>query len=282
MRRAGGESVISEQRSSSFPLQRTLGRLTPWVPAITALVLVALAVHQWGEVGARDASSPPRTSALRLSEQLPPVIGPWVAQVWEPSDPARSLLRQVDHRGWVYENVVTGRRVAVLVVQGAERRDLVGYAPSRWYADRGWRESDKRVVTWRVAGLDVPASEQEFSAPGGDGPDQASLGEAGAHVIVTSFAMGSGGWLAPTLDAARAPAPDASPASPASSRLGGRGPTAGDPAPAIPLAPRGITALVHVAFPGDTPLAERHSAMNSLMRGVILSIQHDRDAGVEQ
>ena len=248
-------------------------RLGVWVPAVTALVLGGILWHQWGELG--RSPSPEQVSAhtVLLTERLPQVVGPWVGRSWDPPDPARPLLRRVHHRGKIYENVQTGHRVAILIVQGAGRRDLLGYTPSRWYADRGWRGFAERAGIWQIAGFDVPVIEQEFSAPGREGPEQAPLGEAGGQLIVTSFAVHSDGRLSATLDPPEVFSAAAEPSSA----------TAFANIPSGSFASRhdGATALVKAAFPGDTPLTDRREAMNRLTRGVILSIQNDKGVGAK-
>ncbi len=230
---------------------RRLNRvLTPLAPAITLLVLGLLVVQQWRQGGEQVAAAPSPVVG-GVGEDLPEIVGPWVGQSWDAPASSRPMLRPVQHHGRVYENVETGRRLAVLLVQGADWHDLLGYVPGQWYADRGWQVVAEREVDWRIAGMVVPAMEWDLSGFGRRGPAGASLGEAGGQLVVTSFAVLPGGKLQRTLKAGTA----------AAGRDRQLARAAG---------------LIQVAFPGDTPRQERQEAMNKLMRAVILSIQQEK------
>lgn len=244
---------------------KTLGHisrvLTPLVPAVTVLVLGTLAVHQWRAEPEPDGARAADGARWTLADALPVSRGAWVGEPWHPVEPGRPLLRDVQRQGRVYEHVETGRRAAVLMVRAGDWRDLLGYNVPQWYADRGWQVLEQRQVTWRVrhngGSVSVPAIEHELSAPGRRGPSGAALGEAGSQLAVTSFVVDAEGRLRATLE------PD---------RLGDRLAVGG-------LRHGDAQALVHVAFGGDVPRRERESAIDDLMRALILSIERERGGG---
>lgn len=249
------ESRANTTRSRVLP--RISRILTPLVPAVTLLVLGTLAMRQWSHedqmVPTRDSEATPRA----LDEALPVSQGPWVGEAWPAVNSGRPLLREVERRGRVYEHVETGRRAAVLLVRAADWRDLRGYALPQWYTDRGWRVLGHRQVTWRVGRTAVPAMEHELAAPGRSGPSGASLGEIGGQLTVTSFIVDANGGLRRTFEGEQVGV-----------RSAGRGARDGV-----------VTLLVHVAFTGDVPAAERQSAMEHLMHALILPIERDSEDG---
>ena len=219
--------------------------LTPLAPALTLLVLGGLAAQQW-TAGPDSADGPP-AAGPRLTGHLAPTIEPWVGQPWQPPDSIWPMLHGVERLGRVYENVQTGRRVAVLLVQGTEPRDLRGYAPPRWYTARGWHRRGHRKVDWRIADANVPAGLHNFSQPGVRGPQGAALGPAGSQLKVTSFVVWADGSLTRRVS-------------------GGAGAFASGTG-------RGRVSLVQVILPGDTPHKECETILDKLMRAAILSIQ---------
>ncbi|MFW6059415.1 MAG: hypothetical protein ACODAQ_04500 [Phycisphaeraceae bacterium] len=242
----------------SQTLRRLSRVLTPLAPALTLLVLSVLAVRQWTE-SPRPAVDRP-VAALRLSEHLPSAVGPWISERWEPPAAVPAAVRSAPRpRGRVYENVDTGRRVAVLVVEARDWRELRGYSPPQWYPSRGWRILAQRPVEWSVAASAVPAMEYDLAALGSVSSLGVRLGEADTQLTATSFAVLPMGRLAARLTDAGAVGPALEPAG-----AGGRARRAG---------------LVQVMFAGDTPHRERQSAINSLMRAAILSIQQEKSAG---
>lgn len=251
---------MNELRTSTSErrlLHRVSRILTPLVPAVTLLVLGTFAMQHWSHAGEaiskRDASAVP----WALDEALPVSQGPWVGEPWPAINSGRPLLREVERRGRVYEHIETGRRVAVLLVRAEDWRDLRGYALPQWYTDAGWRVLDRRQATWRVHRTRLPVMEYELSAPGRRGPSGASLGEADGQLTVSSFLVDADGGLRRTFEAESIDAPPLD-----------RGLRAGV-----------ATLLVHVAFAGDVPAEERQSAIEDLMRALILPIERDSDDG---
>lgn len=247
---------VRESRVWGRPLRRIQRVLGPLVPAITVLVLVTLIVRQ-GPAPAEEAASPATERPWRLTEPLPATLGPWIGRAWEPAEPTRPMLGQVQRRARVYEHVDTGERAAVLLVRGVDRRDLRGYALPHWYTARGWQVIEERAVAWDVADQRVPAMEYEFSGPGRRGPGVPELGEVGDHVTVTSFVIGADQTLGRVLEDGRAAGPTA-----AGAARGG-----------------GALTLVQIAFAGDRPRQARQTAVNRLMRTIILPIKQGKGAG---
>lgn len=226
---------------------------------MTVLLLVVLGTHQWS----RSPQPEPVVdgeSYIHLAGDLPTVIGPWVGQRWQPPVLGRSV-KGLSRQGRVFEHLDTGRRVAVLIVQGPDRRSTGHYSPAQWYAARGWSVLARRRVHLSIADRRVPAEEHDLAgleadSPLSEGVEPAS-GRVETQLTVLSFAVLPGGVIAPGLDEAG---------------LGAVSPQHRD----------GGAALVQLVFPGDTPRRERELATNRLMRTLILSIREQRSGAGDQ
>lgn len=206
---------------------------------LTALLLVGMSYQRWTESDGASVRQA-HTALQAMADAVPMTVGPWVGRAVEAAEPAVVPLRPVHLLSREYENVQTGRRVRLVFVWSRDRRDLTGYDPPRWYAQRGWSVLAAEPLAWRVAGQTVPATEYELSQPGGG---------AGSELLVGSFVALPDGEVVPSLSEVMDLAEDK-----------GIGRAHG-------------AALVQVGFPGDTPSQERERIVQTLMNATIMTIK---------
>jgi hypothetical protein len=106
-------------------------------------------------------------------------LGDWVAVEEMPIPPAaRAMLRPNALFSRRYENLQTGRQVALIIVQCETARDLRGHFPPICYPSHGWQMVEVLPMQWRIRGELLPGIEYHFAK---------STSDQVPHMVVANF-----------------------------------------------------------------------------------------------
>jgi hypothetical protein len=109
------------------------------------------------------------------AESLPIHIGTWLGAETPVPPSAVKLLRPnvIISRG--YQDVLSGRRVAVLLVHCKDARDLLGHWPPVCYVGQGWTLVSSAPQDWESEGLRVAGMRHEFASHRAGRPSRLSV-----------------------------------------------------------------------------------------------------------
>ncbi len=99
-----------------------------------------------------------------------------------------------------FEELGTGRRVSVLLVQCKDARDILGHFPPICYPGQGWTLISSTPRDWKIDGAPIHGTSYVFN-PGTSGMGQ--------RVVIDNFMLLPDGSTAPDMDAVEIAAQDA-------------------------------------------------------------------------
>lgn len=106
------------------------------------------------------------------SLEVPAVIGDWVGVDCPISTATISILKPNVLISRQYVNVRTGQNASVLLVQCADRRDLIGHYPPVCYPGQGWSVTSDKHVNIQVKNSLIPMLEYKMVKPGSNNDER--------------------------------------------------------------------------------------------------------------
>jgi hypothetical protein len=174
--------------------------LTRFAPPVLSLGLLAglLADKAWYHTPTAD-SEPYHLQVAQLAAESPVHIDDWVGVDVPIPRAAFALLRPNVILSRRFETVGRGLSATFLLVHCRDARDMEGHYPPRCYPGQGWKQVAAEPMSWRVAGMDIPGTEYEFTTE--------TFSRSG-HLFIENFMVLPDGKLAPDIDGVVASAKD--------------------------------------------------------------------------
>ena len=160
-------------------------------PVVSLALLAGVGAELLHRPQAADAEAYHQQVRLAVA-MIPMHIGAWVATNLPVPREAQGLLHPnaLLHRS--YYNAQTGQRVALLLVQCRNARDMVGHYPPVCYPNQGWTCATSKHVEVRAGALRLPVVEYEFHM------DQ--FGDRATHLWVYNVMALPDSTLVPTIE----------------------------------------------------------------------------------
>ena len=111
-----------------------------------------------------------------VADHLPMVMGDWVGTDEPIPTAAVTMLKPNVLISRKFVNVRTGEQANVLLVQCADRRDLLGHYPPVCYPGQGWRIASDKDWNVRVKDVTIPAKSYKLVKPSTDKAERMIVG----------------------------------------------------------------------------------------------------------
>lgn len=119
---------------------------------------------------------PYHANVQMVADHLPMVIGDWVGTDEPVPVAAVTMLKPNVMISRKFVNIRTGDQASVLLVQCADRRDLLGHYPPVCYPGQGWRIASDNDWNVRINGMTIPIKWYNLVKPSTDNAERMSVG----------------------------------------------------------------------------------------------------------